>query len=71
MVFGIQDSARGSNNSYKAPQVVKMRYPCKKKVNDNQSIKVSKKPIKLCTWNVKTMFQAGKNNKAIAEINRL
>jgi len=49
-----------------------MRNPCKKKkVNDNQSIKVSKKPIKLCTWNVRTMFKAGKINNAIAEMNRL
>lgn len=63
---------RGSYNSYKASQVVNMRNPCKKKkLNDNQSIKVSKKPIKLFTWKVRTMFQAGKINNAIAEMDRL
>jgi hypothetical protein len=62
---------KGSYNSYKASHVVNMRNPCKKKkVINNQSIKVSKKPIKLCTWNVRTMFQAGKINNAIAEMNR-
>jgi len=62
---------RGGNNDYKAFQIVNMRNPCKKMNNDNQSIKISKKPIKICTWNVRTIFHVGKINKVIVEMNRL
>lgn len=46
-----------------------MRKPCK--LNDEQSISISKEPIMICTWNVRTVYKAGKINNAIAETDRL
>lgn len=56
-------------NNYKASQVVNRRKPCK--LNVKQDINISKEPIKICTWNVRTMYKAGKINNAVAEIIRL
>jgi len=39
--------------------------------SDNQSITTSKKPIKICIWNARTIFQAGEINNVIAEMNGL
>jgi len=50
-------------------QVVNRRKPCK--LNIEQNINLLKEPIKICTWNVRTMYKVRKINNSIAEMVRL
>lgn len=51
----------------KAPLVVIQRNPCKFRTPK----KVKGKTFKICTWNVRTLFEAGKAHNAIREMQRL
>lgn len=46
-----------------------MRKPCK--LNVKQDFNLSKEPIRICTWNVRTMYKAEKINNELAEVVRL
>lgn len=61
--IGPQDPA---GEDFRASPVVNMRKPCKK------SIKFSKnQQLKVCTWNVKTLYEAGKLRNLLQEMDRL
>ena len=64
-------SGRGgiSQIYHRASQVVTQRNPCD--TSNKEFIRINTHIFRICTWNVKTMYEAGKVQNAIQEMNRL
>lgn len=68
LIFGNQEPA-GKETTKMLSRVLNRRKRCK--LNVKQNFNTSKEPIKICTWNGRTMYIAGKINYEIVEIMRL
>lgn len=73
-VHGIWNPRTGRRRACRASQVVSLRKPYTANsgtANNKTSLKICKRIIKICTWNIRTMYQAGKINNAIQGMTRL
>lgn len=66
-------SGRRGNLKYRASQVVNQRNPCstKRRTTSNDGLKTTNTRLRICTWNVRSLYQAGKLDNLLQEMNRL